>query len=285
MNIRQICAGTIVLASGLALLSPVPADAQLNGANQNRRNQNARRPAPRNYLPELKTITEGVATRYGVKIVVDPSLFVSTLPKAPDTGLTADKAMDALVIDAKDASWRRVYLSQAQGMIVPAPEKLADSVRALDKLEQSGLVLENPLTGKATTYLKDWAVSPNFKEELAAGQFNATPIYVLYSQHANSLKSPQEELADMQRRSMELMMNLDPDQMAEAMNQGMQMLMNMDPDTRSRFMSMQMQAGMKMMQSMTPEQRNQLLQQSMQAMQQSGGPFGPPPNGQGGRKP
>jgi hypothetical protein len=175
-------------------------------------------------------------------------------------------------------------------MVVPSAERLVDSVRALDKVEQSGIVLENPATHKATTYLKDWSVTPTFKDDLASGQFNGTPIYVLYSLKANGGKSAAEELADMQKRSMDLMMSMDPDQMAAAMDQGVQMFMNMDPEMRGRFLGMQMQAGMKMFQNMNPDQRNQLMGQIMQSVQQNGGglfggPGGTPAPPAGGRRP
>jgi hypothetical protein len=280
MSTTWLRASLIAATLGLPLFAAYPSAAQIRPAGRQGQAA-ARRPAPRNYLPELKAIVDGVATQYGIKIVVEPTLFIAAPPTAPDKALAIDKAMDALVLSAKDLGWRRVYLSTAQGMVVPPAEKLVESVRALDKIEQLGVVLENPATHKATTYLKDWNVTQSFKDDLTSGQFSPTPIYVLYSLKPNGGKLPMDELADMQRRSMEMMMSMDPDQMAQAMDQGVQMFMNMDPDMRNRFMGMQMQAGMKMFQNMSPEQRNQLMQSVMQSFPQGGfgAPGGAPPGG------
>jgi hypothetical protein len=283
MNASRLRATMVAASISLVSLAVMPASAQIVPAGGNRGAQAARRPAPRNYLPELKKTAAAVGTEYSVNVVVDPYLFVATMPTAPDKGITVEKAMDALTHAATQLSWRRVYLAKSQAGVIPPPEKLVDTVRALDKVEQTGLVLENPATQKASTLMKDWNVTQTFKEELASAQFSGTPIYVLYSQKPGGGKPPMEELADMQRRSMEMMMSMDPDQMATAMDQGIQMFMNMDPDTRTRFMGMQMQAGMKMLQNMSPDQRNQLMQSAMQSFQQSGGfPGGAPPGGGGG---
>jgi hypothetical protein len=289
---RAISLTAIVTCAALTATTSMPSDAQIRPAAGNRAGQAVRRPAPRNYLPELKTIADAASKQYEAKIVVDPAIFIATQPTAPDKNLTIDKAMDSFAAAARGLAWRRVYLSQAQGMTLPPAEKLAESVRALDKVEQAGIVLENPLTRKATTYMKDWSVGPNFHDELSTGQFSSNPIYVLYSVRTAGIKPPMEEIADLQRRSMELMMSMDPDQMAQAMDNGVQMFMNMDPELRGRFLGMQMQAGMKMFQNMAPDQRNQLMQSVMQGIQQNGGlPFGGPggqpgsiPSG-GGRRP
>lgn len=285
MSIQRLCAAVTAASLTLASFTILPATAQIVPAGGNRAGQAARRPAPRNYLPELKRIAEAVGTEHDVKVVVDPYLFIATPPVAPDKSLTVEKAMDALTRAGRELSWRRVYLSKQQAGVMPSAEKLAETVRALNLVEQTGIVLENPTTQKASTFLKDWNVTPTFKEDLASAQFSGTPIYVLYSVRPGGGKPPMQELADLQRRSMEMMMSMDPDQMAAAMDQGMQMFMNMDPDTRSRFMAMQMQAGMKMFQNMSPDQRNQLMQQAMQSLQQSGAFPGGAPPGAGGRRP
>lgn len=290
MNTRWITGtGLLTAAFSLALSVPfVPANAQLNGGTQQRRNPNAaRRPAPKNYITDLKTIADDLSKRYSVRVVVDPALFIATPPKAPAENLSVEQAMSTLAVPLKDIAWRRVYFTQAQGNVVPAADRLAMAVRALDQVEQSGLVLENPTTKQATTFMKNWAVTPTFAADLTASQFAATPIYVIYAVNpADSGKSPMDKFSDLQRQSMEMMMNMDPDQMGEAMSRSMDMIMNMDPDTRSRFMGMQMQAGMKMLQNMTPEQRNELMQQSMKMFQQGGfGIPGGPGGGGNGRRP
>ena len=275
MTTRWIGGGAALLAVGLSFSHPVPARAQGNPLN--RPGGLTRRPGPTNFLPNLKEIAEQLAKRYNTRIVVDPAIFVTIKPTTPDASLTVEKAMDALATSAKQVAWRRVYPTQSQAGVAPTPDKLAAAVRALDLVQQTGLVLENPNTKQATSYLKNWPVAANFKEDLAQNQFSQEPIYVLYSTNplADS-RPPSEQLADMQRRSMEMMMNMDPDQMAEAANQGVQMFLSMDPDMRSRFMAVQMQAGMKMMQSMTPDQRQQMMQMGAAMAQQFiGGGQGP----------
>jgi len=80
---------------------------------------------------------------------------------------------------------------------------------------------------------------------------------------------------DMQRQSMEMMLQMSPEELEQAMSQGLQMFMNMDPQTRTRLMGMQMRAGMQMFMRMSPEQRNELMQGVMQMFGGAGGPFGP----------
>jgi hypothetical protein len=274
-----------LLAMGMSLTLCVPVTAQVNRNNtQNRGVLNQRRPAPKNYNAELKLIAENVAQRLNIRIVVDPALFVAAAPKAPAEAQTPEQAMAALVATLKEASWRRVYLTQAQASAVPAAAKLAASVRALDQLEQSGIVLENPQTKKATTYVKNYNVSPTFNEDLTAGQFSPTPIYVIYSTNPfASAMSPQDRMMDLQKQQMEMMMNMSPEEVGEAMSRGMQLWQN--PATRQQMMGTMMKAGMQMFQNMSPEQRNEMMQQSMQIFQQSFGGQGGPGAGPGGRRP
>jgi hypothetical protein len=276
-----------MLAIGMSLTLCVPVAGQINRNRtpQTRGNANQRRPAPRNFNAELKQIAESVAQRLNIRIVVDPALFVAAAPKVPTEVQTPEQALSALIAAIKEASWRRVYLTQAQANAVPPAEKLAASVRALDQLEQTGIVLEDPRTKRATTYLKNYSVSPNFSEELTAGQFSANPIYVIYSTNPfASAQSPQDRFMDLQKQQMEMMMNMSPEEVGEAMTRGMQLWNNLDPATRQQMMGTMMKAGMQMFQNMSPEQRNEMMQQSMQIFQQSFGQGGPGA-GPGGRRP
>ncbi|HXG23728.1 MAG TPA: hypothetical protein VNJ09_04165, partial [Chthonomonadales bacterium] len=125
----------------------------------------------------------------------------------------------------------------------------------------------------------------NFGEALAAQQFSPNAIYVLYSRlplqegEDGTGRPLQEQILDLQRRQMELMLQIDdPEMMAQMMAQGMQMWQNLDPQTRGRFMAMMMRAGMQMWQNMPPEQRQQMLQSMQEMFQQGfGNPGGPPP--------
>jgi hypothetical protein len=280
-----------LLAAGFGIAFSLPAGAQGNNVQNRGGGVTARRPAPKNYIGELRDLAESMGKQYQTRIVVDPAIFVTSKPVAPDANLAIEKAMDALAGQVKNTAWRRVYLKQGAGAALPALVKLADAVRSLDRVEQSGIVLENPATRRATTYVKDYAVSPSFKEELTNGQFSADPVYVLYSTGLAAGAggtTPQERMQNLQREQMELMMQMDPDQVAQAMQQGMQMFMSLDPQTRSQFMGNMMRAGMQMFMNMPAEQRQELMQSIFQTFQQGGvfgGPGGPPGAPGPGRRP
>ncbi len=236
------------------------------------------RPPARNYLAELKTIIGEQAKKFEVRILVDPTIFVPAMPKFTAESDNIDKTMDALAAQFKGTSWRRIYLSQSQAGVIPAPEKLANAVRAMDEIQNAGLVLENPGTKKASTLIKDYTVTQNFPQELTANQFNNAPVYIFYAKTPMAdAMTPEEKYLDLQRQQMEMMMNMTPDQMAQSMASGMQMFMNMDPSVRSQFMGNMMRSGMQMFQNMSAEDRNTLMQGAMQAFQ--GGGFGAPRGG------
>src|SRR5215213_7860791 len=90
-------------ALALSLLLPsLSSPAQLGGGPQNRNgapgqlNRTNNRPQKKNFLAELKVITDAIAKRENLRIVVDPALFVPAAPKAPSVELTIDKALDQL---------------------------------------------------------------------------------------------------------------------------------------------------------------------------------------------
>jgi hypothetical protein len=252
----------VAFGSIAALSSTAQAQIGTLQGQGNRQGRLANRPLPkRNYLPELRAVVDSLAKRTESKILVDPSLFVAAAPKPPAEDASLDKALDQLVLAVKGSSWKKVYLQQNNNTLTPSPDKLANSVRTLDQLEHSGLVLENPVTKKATTYLKNYAVSNSFVEDLQAGQFNTTPVYILYATTVSlESKSVEERFADLQRQQMEMMMNMSPEEMTQAMQASMQSFMNMDPQMRTRMMGNMMQAGVQMFQSMPADQRMQLLQ-------------------------
>ena len=262
------------------LITALPATAQLGGQNggQSQFNRQQQRPQRRNYLPELKTIVEAIAKKADARIVVDPALFVAANPTAPAASLTVDKALDQLSSGIRNSAWRRVYLKASQAAVLPPAEKLAASVRALDQLEQTGLVLENPAAKKATTFVKNYDITPSFADDLQAGQFAPTPVYVLYSLTSKpEAQTLGERYADLQREQMQMMMQMTPDELSESMNNGLQMFMNMDPNVRQQMMGTMMKAGMQMFMNMSPDQRNQLLQGIFPGgLPGGGGGFQPP---------
>ncbi len=289
---HAMTAGLLGAAAWLSLA--VPATAQFGGtgqgygpAGQNRQGygpagqngqggQMGQRQPPKNYLAELKTVADDVAKRYQVKIVVDPAAFVAATPKIASNATTIETAMDSLAKQVRGGTWRRAYLNQTQANTVPAPEKLVDVVRALDRVEQSGIILENPATKRATAYMKNYAVSSTFKDDLAAQSFNTAPVYVLYAAAEAGGTPDMDRFMDLQRQQMDMMMRMDPDSMARAMQNSMNMFMSADPQTRQQFMGNMMRSGMQMFMNMPAEQRNALMQEAMRNAQQM---FG----GQGGQ--
>jgi hypothetical protein len=277
MKIRWIGGIAALAVVATAFVSSEAANAQFNaGAGQGRGTNN--RPTPKNYFVNLKTIGDDLGKKYQARVLVDPTIFVAAIPKAPASDLEIDKALDDLASRIKNTTWRRVYLNVSQASIIPSPLKLSDTVRALDQLEQTGLVLENPTTKKAITFTKNYNVTQNFANELKDGQFVTVPIYIFYSTVGGAEgKTMEEKFVDLQRQQMEMMLQMTPDQMAQSMAAGMQMFSQMDPSTRSQFMGNMMKASMQMFQQMSPEDRNAMMQSAMQAFSQSG--FGGPGGG------
>jgi len=267
----RLAVGAIV-AMGALHTQPALAQGPAGAGQQNRQQAE-------NFAPDVKAIADDAAKRYSATIVVDPGLFVPTKPVPLPNDWTLAQTMDGLAKMARGLTWRRIYMAQPQAnqpAVIPPAEKLVDSVRALDKVENSGIVLENPATHQATTYVKNWAVTATFSNDLTTSQFSNTPIYVLYSPVPTGLAAKQR-LLDLTRESMSMMMGLNQDDLNDIVNQQMQMFMSLDPTTRAEFMGMQMRAGMAMMQSMPPDQMQALIQQATQIFQQGGGIGGKKP--------
>jgi hypothetical protein len=273
---------SIVLFAAGVVNTASPSGAQLNQRSQNQLGNRAtqlRRPVPKNYLADLKLITDALAAKNNTKIVLDPSIFVAVKPTAPVEGSALPAALDALTSQLKKVSWRRVYLTQVHAGSPPPPEKLAASVRTLDQIEQAGLILENPLTRRATSYMKEFAVPANFGEALQAQQFSTDGIIVIYSTVGGPdlTKSAEDRFFDLQKQQMDMMMQMDPDQLGQAMSRGMELWNQMDPTTRSAFMGQMMRAGMQMFNNMSPDQKQQMMQDAMQMFGGLGGGFGGKP--------
>lgn len=218
--------------------------------------------APRSFLPEVRQIASEIAKRFNARVVVDPSLVPQAQPRNPAEAETIEAALDLLCRQVRAAAWRRVYLNQVQFNTLPAAEKLAETVRMMTRIEQTGVVVENPATRRASAFLRDYAVSPTFKDELAAQQFSTVPVYVIYrTTDQTAQEAAAESYADLQRKQFEMLSQMDPQTRAQALQQSIQAMMSADPQTRQQFL--------------------QFLQQAR--MMLFGGPGGPP-GGPGGRR-
>lgn len=267
MNHRlPLMSAALAAVVGLATIQPVSAQA----GNQNR-------PARTNYAAELKAIVAALADQHQVKITLDPTLFIAAKPQAPK-GARIEEALDDLVAKVKGISWRRVYLKQTEANTTPDPARLVEAVRGLDALQHAGLVIENVAGQKASMFVKGFPVPPTFKDELEAQQFSSKAIYVVYGGGGTAGDNAARYM-DLQRQSMEMMLQMDPQQLQQAMANGMQMFMNLDPATRSQVMGNMVRSGMQMFMNMSPDQRQGLIQEVMKNM---GGMFGQGGPGGGG---
>lgn len=272
MNYRLTLA-TVAAAAALVSVGVEPARAQVG--NQNRT-------ARTNYASELKTIVANLAEQHQAKITLDPMLFVAAKPQAPK-GARIEEALDDLVTKVKGIAWRRVYLKQTEANTTPDPARLVEAVRGLDALQHAGLVIENVAGQKATMFVKGFPVPATFKDELEAQQFSSKAVYVVYGSGSGAAGDNAARYMDLQRQSMEMMLQMDPQQLQQAMSNGMQMFMNLDPATRSQVMGNMVRSGMQMFMNMSPDQRQGLIQEVMKNM---GGMFGQGgPGGPGGPRP
>ena len=274
----------LLVLAGMTASLPLAAQGGLQRQQPQRGVMSQKRPIPQNQIAAFKLIADSLAKLYEVRIVVDPAIWVLAKPKAPDQANNVGLALDQLVLQARKTAWKKVYLKSAQASTV-VPEKLGESLRAMDAVEQAGIVVETPAMRRASTIIKNYEVPANFSQELEAQQFDTDGVYVIYSTIPSALggKSLADRVTEMQKESMELMMQMDDTQLQQAVQKGLDMFMNMDPTMRSKFMGMQMRAGMQAFMNMPPDQRNQLMQEMMQFGQGMFGQGGPP--GGGNRRP
>jgi len=293
MKRRLACA---VLLAGLTC-------AAFGQGAESRRGQGAPAQGPKSYTADFVAVADTVGKAHGIKIVVDPGLFVAAPPAEPKQAASAEAAVNSLVAPVKNCAWRKVYMMRNEASSGIPAGRLAAMVRAIDILETGGLVLENPATRRAVSLQKNMPVLPGFADELKSLRFDPAPVYVVYSTlGAGSGGSAQDKFLDLQRQQLELMMQMDADTLAGSMAQAMQMLSSLDPQTRTQlfgtmmragtqmFMQMDPQArtemiggmmrsGMEMWASMPPDQREKLTRDMMQMGQQIMGQMGGPPGG------
>jgi hypothetical protein len=208
-----------------------------NGAGGERR-------MPRNYLQELKAITNALEKRDNVEIFVDPLMFLSIPPKAAVAALDLDASLDAIVKPLKGVEWRKVYLPASTAPF--SALKLSAKVRALEQQGQPNIILEEPLLQRMTLFTKKPEAPEDLPALLAAHQFSAKPVYILYSAApGGDGGSPLEaRYADLQRRQMEMLFNMSADQLGQAMEEGARLYQGGDAGSQMRSMSLPIMAGM-----------------------------------------
>lgn len=199
---------------------------------------------PRNYLQELKNITNALEKRDGVEIFVDPLMFLSIPPKAAEAGLHLDASLDTITKPLKGVEWRKVYLPASQTPL--SALKLSAKVRALEQQAPSDIILEELLVQRMTLFTKKPEAPEDLPALLAAHQFSLKPVYILYSATpGGDGGSPLEaRYADLQRRQMEMLFNMSADQLGQAMDEGARLYQGGDADSQMRSMSLPIMAGM-----------------------------------------
>jgi hypothetical protein len=259
-----LAACSCAVAAGLAGAAPrVLARAGAGGL--------AARQTPENHAGELRDIGEALAKKHHVSVVIDPGLVVSARPAAPAKDATIEKALAGLVAPLRNASWRRVYLQSASS--VP-PAKLADRLRALDRVGQAGMVVEDPATRRGTLMLPGYPLTPSFKEQLTRQQYR--PVYVVYGTGATAAAAaaaagqppaPNSGVADTFGDMLGAFFDMDAEARAQAMGESMALLMSLDAGSRAEFIG-------QMWTSMTPELQKDVtatVVRIIQQQQQGGG--------------
>lgn len=223
-------------------------------------------PAVRSHHNEFVNIVKSIAGFFKAKVLVEPAIFAANPPKEPAGADNIDAALTALVKDQKDVAYRTVYLKKADPTKQVSVEKIAASLRALDLLDQSEMVVANSGKSKALSVKKEETIDPATIKDV-------DPVYVIYYSppDINAIgagKAMQDRYMDLQRQSLQMMLQMDQSQMSDMMMQGMKLWMNLDPSTRSQFMVSMIKGGMQMMNSFTQDQKAEFGRTMGQVIQQ-----------------
>ena len=230
-------------------------------------------PAPTTRAGELAAIAAKLGDRLQARIIVDPAVTVLAPPKAPGADADADAALSALAAQVRNGVWRRVYLPNVAGTDVSA-EKVVAAARALEALEHSGVVLENPRSRRLTSYLKNVPIPDNLEETLEQQRFNIRPIYLITATGVTESRPTVARAAEMQRQMTQIMLQMSPQEVSQVVAGSMQGLMNMDPQTRLQMASAWLTGIRLALRGMSPQQQHQLMMEIQQFAPQMVGPGG-----------
>jgi len=235
----------------------------------------------------LATVARELTERSGRPVLIDSTV------RAPSPVTLAADAKDledalARVTAPLGLTWRKVYLPPPPGPAREdrAPEWTGDQVRAaavaVETLERSGVILEEPARGRATLFMRSVPAAADFEGKVRATWPHMKPYYLITNPRARAPRDASrrdavaarrqgeptaEEFAALERERMALFLRMPPEERAAAMSQAMDFMLQADPAVLQEMMKAGMQAWMQSMQRMTPDQRRQLLQSQMQMMQ------------------
>lgn len=209
---------------------------------------------------DLKSLAETLSKRYAVQILVSPDLSAPTGLLAPPADASLNAALDRLTRQIKNAAWRRLFLKP--NVSVPSPEKMAAAVRALERLPQQGLGVENPSLHCALLFLPQDRTAT---QQAKVGAFATKPIFLLYDATAPADgRTCAERITDLQQQQSELVERLPAGQRPNPMVRGMQLLQSLDPKQGEAFLNRVGEAGMQMWQKTSPAVRDEMMQQFME---------------------
>jgi hypothetical protein len=151
-----------------------------------------------------------LSRRYQATVLIDPELSIIGDAVRIDSSAGLEATLDRLTGKLPRSAWRRVYLPRTGPE--PSPARLAASVRALDGISLQAITIENRVSGREATLLKDVSVRTVEAGELRSGEFRPQPIYLVYSESSTSdgmsarerFLKEQEELAALTEGSPEL---------------------------------------------------------------------------------
>jgi hypothetical protein len=217
-----------------------------------------------NHATELRKVLASLGDKHGTKILIDPGLIVPATPASPAAGATLAKALDSLVAAVPGAAWRCVYLQLSPNASLPEASRVSDWVRALDRLTQVGMVVENVGNGRATVLMKEYPISKTYRSDLARAQYRT--VYVVY--RASGRATPSEDSATKPAKAepgqvaevlgdmLGAFFSLDAESQKLGMQQAMGLLFSIDPGSRAEFVT-------QLWTSLSPDQRAELARMVM----------------------
>jgi hypothetical protein len=226
----------------------------------------------------LESVARQLARRTGRSIVLDSTAKPTTPVTLAGEAATLDEALTRVTVPL-GFSWRKIYLPGREGEWTG--DQVRAAARALEGMEGTGVIMEDPSLGKATLFMRSVPSAPDFETKVHATWPQMRPYYLISNpraaRHDAARKEPAaarkpgaptpEEFAALERQRMEMFLRLTPEQRAAATAQAMDVFLQADPTVMQEMMQSGMQAWLQSMQQMTPEQRQQLFQRSMQMMQ------------------
>jgi hypothetical protein len=250
MNARSVRPGGLAAAGLLALwLTAVP----------------PARPGPDGAgRAALERLAAALAHRHEVMVLVDPAIEPAAVPRAPAAAASAAEAVAALAGSLKEVAWREAYLPRERAAAL-TPARIAAAARALDRLEPAALAVETLADGRALLFQRERAAADPIAAAVHAGRLGDRPVYLLYSTTAAADgRAAAEQLVDLQRQQLDLMLRVPPEQLPNPALQGMQLFSALPPAAQQQYAERLLAAGDQLWEGTPPARRRELVQAAQQ---------------------